>query len=82
MRAEYHRGVWLGWRSYIARASRWVVPAAGKSVDLKSKESLGIIVLSNADFGDKKGFTTCRIAHEISEVYWGKKDNIMEHFKC
>lgn len=80
-RAEYHRGVWLGWRSYIARASRWVIPDASKSVDPNTKESLGIIVLSNAAFDDEQ-FTTCRIAQKISEVYWGKRDNIMEHFNC
>jgi hypothetical protein len=83
MRAEYHRGEWLGWRSYIARASRWAVPEAGKRVDPKTRESLGIIVLSNADFGDKQ-FTTCRIAQEISKVFLGawKKDNIMNNFNC
>ena len=82
-RAEYHRGEWLGWRSYFARGSRWPVPERGKSVDPKKLESLGIIVLSNADFGDKQ-FTTCRIAQEISRLYWGrwKKDNIMNHFNC
>ncbi len=82
-RAEYHRGEWLGWRSFIARASQWVVPEAGKSIDAKRAESLGIIVLSNADFGDKQ-FTTCRIAQEISKVYLGKwkKDNIMNKFNC
>ena len=82
-RAEYHRGVWLGWRNYFARASRWVVPKPGKNVDPKTWESLGIIVLSNADFGDKQ-FTTCRIAQEISQLYWGKrkKDNIMNTFNC
>ena len=82
-RAEYHRGEWLGWRSYFARASRWPVPKAGKSVDPEKLESLGIIVLSNADFGDKQ-FTTCRIAQEISKLYWGKwkKENIMNQFNC
>ncbi len=82
-RAEYHRGEWLGWRSYFARASRWPVPRAGKSVDPEKVESLGIIVLSNADFGDKQ-FTTCRIAQDISRFYWGKfkKDNIMNNFNC
>jgi len=82
-RAEYHRGEWLGWRSYFARASRWPVPAAGKTVDPETLESLGIIVLSNADFGDKQ-FTTCRIAQDISRLYWGplKKDNIMNSFNC
>jgi CubicO group peptidase (beta-lactamase class C family) len=82
-RAEYHRGEWLGWRSFIARGSRWVVPEAGRSIDAKRAESLGIIVLSNADFGDEQ-FTTCRIAQEISKVYLGKwkKDNIMSNFNC
>jgi CubicO group peptidase (beta-lactamase class C family) len=82
-RAEYHRGEWLGWRNYFARGSRWPVPKPGKRVDPKKLESLGIVVLSNADFGDKQ-FTTCRIAQEISRLYWGrwKKDNIMNNFNC
>jgi CubicO group peptidase (beta-lactamase class C family) len=82
-RAEYHRGVWLGWRSFIARCSKWVVPTGGRSIDAKRAESLGIIVLSNADFGDKE-FTTCSIAQEISRLYLGKwkKDNIMNKFNC
>jgi CubicO group peptidase (beta-lactamase class C family) len=81
-RAEYHRGEWLGWRSFIARCSKWI-PEAGTSIDAKRAESLGIIVLSNADFGDKQ-FTTCRIAQEISKLYLGKwkKDNIMNRFNC
>jgi CubicO group peptidase (beta-lactamase class C family) len=82
-RAEYHRGEWLAWRSFIARCSRWVVPKDGYSIDPKTVESLGIIVLSNADFGDKQ-FTPCRIAQEISKLYLGKwkKDNIMNKFNC
>jgi CubicO group peptidase (beta-lactamase class C family) len=82
-RTEYHRGEWLGWRNYFARASRWRVPRPGKYVDPEKMESLGIIVLTNADFGDKQ-FTTCRIAQEISRHYWGKfkKDNIMNNFNC
>jgi hypothetical protein len=78
-RAEYHRGVWLAWRSYIARGSRWVVPEPGKKIDPKTLESLGIIVLSNNHL-----FNTCRIAQDISRVYWGplKKDNIMNNFNC
>ena len=82
-RAEYHRGEWLGWRGYFARGSRWPVPKAGKNVDPEKVESLGIIVLSNAVFGEKE-FTTCHIARDISRLYWGplKKDNIMNHFNC
>ena len=82
-RGEYHRGEWLGWRSFIGRASKWVVPAGGKRIDARRAESLGVVVLSNADFGDEK-FTTCRLAQEISELYLGewKKDNIMNRFDC
>jgi CubicO group peptidase (beta-lactamase class C family) len=78
-RAEYHRGRWLAWRCYIARGSRWLVPEPGKSIDPKTVESLGIIVLSNTN-----QFGTCRIAQDISRVYWGplKKDNIMNNFNC
>lgn len=78
-RAEYHRGRWLAWRSYIARGSRWVVPEPGKNIDPKTFESLGIIVLSN-----NNQFSACRIAQDISRVYWGplKKDNIMNNFNC
>ncbi|MEP6570229.1 MAG: serine hydrolase domain-containing protein [Acidobacteriota bacterium] len=78
-RAEYHRGVWLGWRSYIARASRWLVPEEGKDIDPRTWESLGIVVLSN-----NSQFNTCRIAQHISHLYWGerKKNNIMNRFNC
>lgn len=83
-RAEYHRGTWLGWRSFIARASRWPIPEAGararKNIDPKTVESLGIVVLSNAIFSHEQ-FTTCRIAQEISKVYW-KKNNIMKQLNC
>ena len=83
-RAEYHRGTWLGWRSFIARASRWPIPEAGararKKIDPKTVESLGIVVLSNAIFSHEQ-FTTCRIAQEISRVYW-KKNNIMKQLNC
>ena len=82
-RGEYHRGEWLGWRSFIGRASKWVVPEGGKRIDARRAESLGVIVLSNADFGEEQ-FTTCRIAQEISKLYLGKwkKDNIMNRFNC
>jgi CubicO group peptidase (beta-lactamase class C family) len=78
-RAEYHRGEWLGWRSYIARSTRWMVPETDKTVDPATWESLGIVVLSN-----NNQFNTCRVAQYISQVYWGKlkKDNIMNRFNC
>jgi CubicO group peptidase (beta-lactamase class C family) len=78
-RAEYHRGLWLAWHSYFARGSRWVIPKTGKSIDPKTFESLGIVVLSN-----NHQFNTCRIARDISRLYWGplKKDNIMNNFNC
>ena len=79
-RAEHHRGEWLGWRHYWARAASWAVPKAGKDVDPETFKSLSIIVLSNADFGDKE-FTTCRIAHDISRVIW-KGHNIMNYDSC
>ena len=77
--AEYHRGVWLGWRSYIARGTRWLVPESGNDIDPNTWESLGIIVLSNTS-----QFNACRIAQYISRMYWGplKKDNIMNRFNC
>src|SRR4030095_6691649 len=78
-RAEYHRGTWLGWRSFFVRATRWLVPEGG-GIDPQTKESLGIIVLSNARFGQQQ-FTTCRIAQEISRLYW-EKNNIMNKLNC
>jgi CubicO group peptidase (beta-lactamase class C family) len=79
-RAEYHRGIWLGWRSFFARGSRWPIPKAGKKIDRKTVDSLGIVVISNAIFDHEK-FTTCHIAKEISRLYW-KEDNIMNQFLC
>jgi CubicO group peptidase (beta-lactamase class C family) len=78
-RAEYHRGVWLGWRCFISRGTRWIIPEAGEDVDPKTWESLGIIVLSN-----NSQFNVCRIAQHMSHIYWGKlkKDNIMNRFDC
>jgi CubicO group peptidase (beta-lactamase class C family) len=78
-RAEYHRGVWLGWRCFISRGTRWLVPEEGEKIDPKTWESLGIIVLSN-----NSQFNVCRIAQHISHLYWGtlKKDNIMNRFNC
>jgi hypothetical protein len=79
-RADYHRGTWLGWRNFIARGSRWPVPKPGKKVNPKTVESLGIVVLSNSRFGHEQ-FTTCRIAQEISKLYW-KRNNIMRQLNC
>lgn len=78
-RAEYHRGIWLGWRSYIARAARWVAPENGQAVDPDTLESLGIIVLSN-----NSQFNTCRVAQHIARLFWGnfKKDNLLNRFNC
>ncbi len=78
-RAEYHRGEWLGWQSYIARGSRWIDCEPGEDIELDSWESLGIVVLTN-----NKQFDTCGLAKNISQVYWGnlKKDNIMNRFDC
>jgi hypothetical protein len=75
--AEYHHGVWLGWRSYFARGTRWLVPAEGENVDPNTWESLGIIILTNSSL-----FKTELLAKHISQIYWGtlKKDNIMNRF--
>ncbi|HUQ32330.1 MAG TPA: serine hydrolase domain-containing protein [Pyrinomonadaceae bacterium] len=78
-RAEYHRGIWLGWRSFFVRGTRWLVTKTG-GIDDRKKESLGIIVLSNAIFSQEQ-FTTCRIAQEISRLYW-RKSNIMNKLNC
>lgn len=74
---EYHRGEWLGWRSYIARGARWVAPKRGKEVDPNTWESLGIVMLSNSN-----QFNIDLKVQQISEIYWGtvKKNNIMERF--
>ena len=40
-RAEYHRGEWLAWENYIARAQKWMLPAKGKRVDPETWESVG-----------------------------------------
>jgi CubicO group peptidase (beta-lactamase class C family) len=79
-RAEFHHGVWLAWRSNMARGSRWPVPKPGKPVDPKTRESLDIIVLSNTNLF-KSGIMT-QMTQSISRVYWGplKKDNIMNYF--
>jgi CubicO group peptidase (beta-lactamase class C family) len=76
--AEFHRGEWLGWRSYIARATRGVLREDG-SIDPKTWQTLGVVVLSNI-----KQLNPCNVAQDISKLYWGrlKKDNIMNRFNC
>ena len=76
--AEFHRGEWLAWRSYIARATRGVV-RRDNTIDPKTWQSLGIVVLTN-----NKQFNACAVLQKISRVYWGnlKKDNIMNRFNC
>jgi CubicO group peptidase (beta-lactamase class C family) len=84
-RAEYHRGEWLGWRSYIARAQKWVAPEGGKDVNPETWESLGIIVLTNNTvLARHSQFYACTLAQDIARLYWGdfKKDNIMNRVNC
>ncbi|MGH9873471.1 MAG: serine hydrolase domain-containing protein [Pyrinomonadaceae bacterium] len=76
--AEFHRGEWLAWRSYIARATRGIV-RKDESIDPKTWQTLGIVVITN-----NKQFNACAVLQKISQIYWGKfkKDNIMNQFNC
>jgi len=76
--AEFHRGEWLAWRSYIARATRGVLKP-DECMDPDTWQSLGIVVLTN-----NKQFNACAVLQKISQVYWGnlKKNNIMNRFNC
>lgn len=76
--AEFHRGEWLAWRSYLARATRGIV-RKDESIDPKTWETLGIVVLTN-----NKQFNACAVLQKISQIYWGNliKDNIMNRFNC
>jgi CubicO group peptidase (beta-lactamase class C family) len=78
MTAEFHRGEWLAWRSYIARATRGFL-RKDQSMDPTTWQSLGIVVLTN-----NKQFNACAVLQKISQVYWGDliKDNIMNRFNC
>jgi CubicO group peptidase (beta-lactamase class C family) len=75
--AEYHNGEWLGFRSFIVRAARWVVPDDEREIDPETWDSLGIIVLSN-NYQFRPGL----IAQQISQLLWGTKykDNIINTF--
>ena len=84
-RAEYHRGVWLGWQSYIARAQKWVVPEDGQYVDPYTWESMGIVVLTNNTVpATHAEFYSCNLAQQIARLCWGafKKDNIINRVNC
>ena len=84
-RAEYHRGVWLGWQNYIARAQKWMLPAEGERADPATWESMGIVVLTNnAVPAAHKEFYPCALAKQIAQLYWGhfKEDNIINCVDC
>jgi CubicO group peptidase (beta-lactamase class C family) len=84
-RAEYHRGEWLGWQNYIARAQKWMLPAEGKHVDPKTWESMGIVVLTNNTVpATHKEFYACALAKQIARLCWGnfKEDNIINCVNC
>lgn len=84
-RAEYHRGLWLGWQNYIGRAQKWMLPANGERVDPKTWESMGIVVLTNNTApAAHKEFYPCVLARQIAQLYWGhfKEDNIMNFVWC
>ncbi|MGH9930110.1 MAG: serine hydrolase domain-containing protein [Pyrinomonadaceae bacterium] len=77
--AEFHRGEWLAWRSYIARATKGALSEDGKTIDPKTWQTLGIVVLTN-----DKQLNACKVLQDISQIFWGKlkKDNIMNRFNC
>jgi len=84
-RAEYHRGEWLGWRNYIARAQKWMLPTEGEPVDPKTWESMGIVVLTNNTvLATHKEFYACALAKQIARFCWGnfKEDNIINCVDC
>lgn len=84
-RAEFHRGIWLGWQNNIARAQKWEVPAGGGNVDPATWQSMGIIILTNNTVpGPHAEFYSCALARQISRLCWGdfKKDNIMNRVDC
>ena len=84
-RAEYHRGEWLAWENYVARAQKWELPAEGKQVDPETWESMGIVVLTNNNVpAAGKEFYACALAKQISQVCWGnfKEDNIINCVNC
>ena len=84
-RAEYHRGEWLAWENYIARAQKWMLPAKGKPVDPETWESMGIVVLTNNTANaPNKEFYPCALGTQIAQLYWGNffEDNIINGVNC
>ena len=84
-RAEYHRGIWLAWQNYIARAQKWEVPADGKPVNPETWASMGIVVLTNNTVrATGKEFYPCTLAKEAARLCWGnfKEDNIINCVTC
>jgi CubicO group peptidase (beta-lactamase class C family) len=84
-RAEYHRGEWLAWENYIARAQKWMLPAKGKQVDPETWESMGIVVLTNNTApAAHQEFYPCALAKQIAQLYWGHftEDNIINGVNC
>jgi CubicO group peptidase (beta-lactamase class C family) len=84
-RAEYHRGIWLGWRNYIARAQKWMLPAKGEQVDPETWESMGLVVLTNNTVpAAHQEYHPCVLAKQIAQLYWGhfKEDNIINCVNC
>jgi CubicO group peptidase (beta-lactamase class C family) len=84
-RAEYHRGEWLAWENYIARAQKWMLPAKGKHVDPETWESMGIVVLTNNTApAAHQEFYPCTLAKQIAQLYWGHftEDNIINGVNC
>lgn len=84
-RAEYHRGVWLAWQNYIGRAQKWMLPEDDRRVDLKTWESMGIVILTNnAVPAAHKEFYPCVLGTQIAQLSWGnfKEDNIIKRVDC
>jgi CubicO group peptidase (beta-lactamase class C family) len=84
-RAEYHRGIWLAWENYIARAQKWMLPAEGEPVNPETWESMGIVVLTNNTVpAVGHEFHPCTLAKEVARLCWGnfKEDNIINCVSC
>jgi CubicO group peptidase (beta-lactamase class C family) len=84
-RAEYHRGEWLAWENYLARAQKWMLPAKGQHVDPETWDSMGIVILTNNTApAAHQEFYPCTLAKQIAQLYWGHftEDNIINDVNC